>query len=343
LLKCYNGVDSDNPSIIEGQTAMMDLLSRNGVQTSRTIKCTQTGEDIAWPELTMFDKSTKRCAARLCFWVDGKSLVGRATPSILVDAGALLGKVHQIFDAQAFDHPGLHRYHQWDQTNTGDLTAFTSSVLNEQRRRLVEGVIDRFKREVLSVQDGLRRSALQADFNDANIIVMESVRCARFSNEGVGVTCVGCCLTQYLALQGALGVIDYGDIVNGWLVSDVAIAAAYASVSSYGQAHPLAAAALMVHGFAREFPLTELEKQLLPLLATCRLVTSVVIGAFSYQQQPDCAYLLLHAQPAWASLEAFTADHIQDDLRELFLLACNPSSTTDAVLEMATKAQAKLV
>lgn len=178
-MKCYNGVDSDNASIVEAQTAMMDLLARNGVQTSRTIKCLQTGEDIAWCNLRVFDKSERRCAVRLCHWVEGKPLVGNATAEVLVQAGQLLGKVHQIFDAQSFDHPGLHRYHQWDQQNTKDLLAFTSCVLDEQRREMVEGVIARFEREVLSVQGGLRTSALQADFNDANIILMQGSETVR--------------------------------------------------------------------------------------------------------------------------------------------------------------------
>lgn len=64
----------------------------------------------------------------------------------------------------------------------------------------------------------------------------------------------------HVLLSGAgatVGVIDFGDIVNGWVVSDVAIAAAYATVSSYGKEHPFAAAAAMLHGVAQEFELTE--------------------------------------------------------------------------------------
>eukprot|EP00038_Savillea_parva_P021003 m.33060 g.33060 ORF g.33060 m.33060 type:complete len:382 (-) comp4968_c0_seq1:23-1168(-) len=321
LMKCYNGVESDNPSIIEAQTAMMDLLSRNGVATSRTVKCLQTGGDTAWPTLRIFDRSSRTCAVRVCQWVEGAPLVGHATQALLVDAGRLLGKIHAIFDAHSFDHPGLHRYHQWDQQNTADLTTFTPSVLNDQRRQLVERVIARFNAEVVAVQAGLRRSALQADFNDANIVMTPP------GAEGQ---------------PGELGVIDYGDIVYGWLVSDVAIGAAYATVSSYGKTHPFVAAALLVHGFVSVFPLTELEKQLLPLLAVCRLTTSVVLGAFSYQQQPENTYLLLHAEPAWASLEALTAAHLQDDIRALFRTACDPLMTEAHIVDLALAAESKI-
>ena len=47
---------------------------------------------------------------------------------------------------------------------------------------------------------------LQADFNDANIILPGKP-------------------------GGPLGVIDFGDIVHSWVVNDIAIAAAYATVS----------------------------------------------------------------------------------------------------------------
>mmetsp|Transcript_34519 Transcript_34519/g.104126 ORF Transcript_34519/g.104126 Transcript_34519/m.104126 type:complete len:378 (-) Transcript_34519:30-1163(-) len=317
LMKCYNGVESDNPPIIDAQTAMMELLSRNDVATSRTVKCVKSGDNIAWPQLSVFDGSERRCAVRLCDWLDGQPLVGRATPALLVDAGSLLGRIHRIFDKHAFDHPGLHRYHQWDQRNTADLLAFTKCVEVEERRQLVEGVIERFKKEILGRQEGLRKSPLQADFNDANIIISNSA-------------------------EKPLGVIDYGDIVHGWLVSDVAIGAAYATVSSYGQEHPFAAPALLIHGFVQCLQLTELEKQLLPLLTTCRLTTSVVIGAFSYQQQPECKYLLLHAEPAWTSLEALTAVHLERDIVDLFQRACEPATCRDALLDMALKIENKL-
>ena len=54
--------------------------------------------------------------------------------------------------------------------------------------------------------DQLRMGPLQADFNDANIILPGKP-------------------------GGPLGVIDFGDIVHSWVVNDIAIATAYATVS----------------------------------------------------------------------------------------------------------------
>ena len=123
-----------------------------------------------------------------------------------------------------------------------------------------------------------------------------------------------------------MGVIDFGDIVTSWTVNEaraapagpaaarvgasptplqVAIGAAYATVSSYGQSDgPIEAAVALLEGVGPLLPLTPLERRLLPVLTACRLAISVTLGAYSYQQQPDCEYLLLHAKPGWTSLAA---------------------------------------
>eukprot|EP00041_Stephanoeca_diplocostata_P011594 m.191785 g.191785 ORF g.191785 m.191785 type:complete len:383 (+) comp18600_c0_seq4:375-1523(+) len=315
LLKCYNGVESDNIPILDAQTAMMNVLTQHGIVTSRTIPSMSNGKEIVKVELPVSNKSTYTCAVRLCHWVDGNTLVDRATPSNLQLAGRLLGRIQNTFTAQGFDHEGLHRYHQWDQRNTADLKPFTRYIPSDTRRALVEGIIKRFEAEVLPVQDALRRGPLQADFNDANIVLIPPVGEGR---------------------EPSVGVIDFGDIVHGWVVSDVAIAAAYATVSSYGKEHPYAAAAAMLHGVSQEFALTELERRLLPLFATCRLATSASLGAYSYHQQPENEYLLLHAEPAWTSLEALTDVRVKTGLAELFSKACTKGTSLDELVALGT-------
>ena len=151
------------------------------------------------------------------------------------------------------------------------------------------------------------------------------------------------CFHLLQAGKETLGVIDFGDIVNSWTVCDIAIGAAYATVSSYGKEHPLVAAAQMVHGFVSEFPLEPLEIQLLPLLLVCRLTTSATIGAYSYAKQPDCDYLLLHSEPAWRSLALLTAKDSQQSITELFALACDASASVEAVVTMANALESTLV
>lgn len=79
---------------------------------------------------------------------------------------------------------------------------------------------------------------------------------------------------------------------------------AYAMLSTFGkQNRSIAAAAAILRGYHSIYPLTEEERRFLPLLIACRLSCSVTLGAFSFAQNPENTYLLLHAEPAWEALE----------------------------------------
>ena len=52
---------------------------------------------------------------------------------------------------------------------------------------------------------------------------------------------------------------------------------------------------------------TEEERKHLVLLIACRLACSATLGAYSYQQAPENEYLLLHATPAWNTLQLIWA------------------------------------
>ena len=88
-----------------------------------------------------------------------------------------------------------------------------------------------------------------------------------------------------------------------WRVLDISVAMAYALLTNLGKAkRSLSAAASMLRGFNSIYPLTDLERKHLRLLVASRLACSVTLGAYSYQQNPENEYLLLHAQPAWDAL-----------------------------------------
>jgi inosine triphosphate pyrophosphatase len=113
------------------------------------------------------------------------------------------------------------------------------------------------------------------------------------------------------------------------------MAMAYAMISSYGKKHrSISAAAAMLRGFHSIYPLTKDERKHLRLLIACRLSCSVTIGAYSYQLNPQNEYLLLHAQPAWNTLELLWASHnesMADAIENIFRIACDgcPSDIAD--------------
>ena len=84
---------------------------------------------------------------------------------------------------------------------------------------------------------------------------------------------------------------------------DISVAMAYAMLTTLGKAgRSLSAMAAVLRGFNSVYPLTELERKHLRLLVACRLCQSVTLGAYSYKQNPENEYLLLHAVPGWNSL-----------------------------------------
>lgn len=92
--------------------------------------------------------------------------------------------------------------------------------------------------------------------------------------------------------------------MKSWTVLDVSVAMAYSMLTAYGKSgRSVSAAAAVLRGFHSIYPLTKEEREHLVLLISCRLACSVTLGAYSYQQNPENKYLLLHAEPAWEALE----------------------------------------
>ncbi len=107
-------------------------------------------------------------------------------------------------------------------------------IADPERRALVEKFLALYDAEVVPVMGRLRRSVIYGDANDYNVLVGEPWQVPRC----------------------AVGVIDFGDMHETFTVSEVAIAAAYAIL---GKKEPLRAAAAVVGGYHRAFPLTEVE------------------------------------------------------------------------------------
>lgn len=102
-------------------------------------------------------------------------------------------------------------------------------------------------------------------------------------------------------------------------------------LSSYGKGgRGISAAAAILRGFNSICPLTVEERKYLRLLVASRLSCSVTLGAYSYQQNPQNEYLLLHAQPAWNALDLLWGsdnDNIGKVIDDMFNQACDGCAT----------------
>lgn len=235
--------------------------------------------------------------------------VKRHSPELLTDLGRQLGRLDQAL--ADFDHPALHRDLHWDLVNAQrEIAKHKGLIADRELRILVDRLADAFEQNVVPLLDKLRRSVIQNDANDYNIIV------------GGGDD-------LYSRNQQVIGVIDFGDMVHSYTVANLAIAAAYAILD---KPDPLAAAARIVAGYHAEYPLTEVELMALFGLVQMRLCVSVCMSAYQQQQRPDDPYLAISQQPIRNTLPKLVKTHWR--LAEaIFRQACGlpPVPQTEAV------------
>eukprot|EP00571_Detonula_confervacea_P004752 CAMPEP_0172313434 /NCGR_PEP_ID=MMETSP1058-20130122/20163_1 /TAXON_ID=83371 /ORGANISM="Detonula confervacea, Strain CCMP 353" /LENGTH=646 /DNA_ID=CAMNT_0013027081 /DNA_START=23 /DNA_END=1959 /DNA_ORIENTATION=- len=285
---------SSRTSVIDLHTAIFGHLAtpKYNVTTGKTIPTKKSAssdgdESVCIRELAVVssEHSPQQLVIRLQGWVHGTPLssIKWCPIETLIDSGACLGRTCHALDELATSDPDAlqasKRYHAWDGQNLMDLKPYISHIDDIDQRKLVSNVIDGFEKAMIEGKEGekLRMGINHGDFNDANIIIDDEMKVS--------------------------GVIDFGDTVYSWRVLDVAVAMAYAMISSYGQGkRSLSAACAILRGFHHTYPLSSNERKHLRLLVACRLALSATMGNYTYKQNPENEYILFHSKPAWEAL-----------------------------------------
>jgi 4-aminobutyrate aminotransferase-like enzyme/Ser/Thr protein kinase RdoA (MazF antagonist) len=220
----------------------------------------------------------------LLSYVPGTMLVRARphSPELLQSLGGFLGEM----DAALLDfaHPATKRDLKWDSTRASWIREHLALLRDASQRALVEKFLTLYEGEVLPALPRLRRSVVYGDANDYNVLVGEALPLHR----------------------KVASVIDFGDMHESVTVSEVAIAAAYAIL---GKENPLRAAADVVAGYFRAFPLMEEELRVLYALIGARLAVSVVNSAQRAGVKPDDAYVTVSERPAWEALSRLAEIH----------------------------------
>lgn len=219
-------------------------------------------------------------------WAD----LTESKPELLADLGQRLALLDQAL--AGFSHPGLERPLLWNmELALQVLDDYKPLLASDAERSLVEHFESGFRDRVLPVQHELRRAVIHNDANRQNVIV---------DDKG----------------QQVLSIIDFGDMLNLWLVVEPAIAAAYAM---FDEPDPLRAAQSLVGGYHRALPLTETEISLVFDLICMRLCMSVCICAHQRRLEPDNDYLSIDEQQSWDlldKLQDISYSHAHDAFRE---------------------------
>ncbi len=192
----------------------------------------------------------------------------------------------------SFEHPAAHRELKWDLCNAAEtITANLELIENAAQRDLLKRLLDRYTRWTAPRLADLRRGVIYNDLNDHNVLV------SGFEETSIGPRC------------GLAGIIDVGDALEGWVVTDLAVAVSYALLN---RANHLAVLREVTGGYHSRFALQECEAEVVLELAVLRLMLSVANSAEQARDEPDNSYLQVSEAPAWDALARL--EHIHPDL-----------------------------
>ncbi|HSF19382.1 MAG TPA: aminotransferase class III-fold pyridoxal phosphate-dependent enzyme [Vicinamibacteria bacterium] len=212
---------------------------------------------------------------RLFSYLPGKPLASFKPHSVdlLRTLGRMMGRLDRALAGLAQEAPP--RKLKWDTTRAADVLRDGVSLLEtDERRGILERHLARFERHVLPRLLELPRGVIHNDGNDHNILIGRSAEIT--------------------------GLLDFGDMIKGAVVCDLAILCAYVMLD---KRDPLGAAAAVVAGYHEEHPLGDEELALVFPLSVTRLAMSVSICARQFKDEPEREYLRVSQDPAWRLLE----------------------------------------
>ena len=264
--------------LIEAQNQVLDLLSRQlrGPGISRVIA------DSAGRKRRSISCGASTYLLRLLSYVEGIPLAEyRPHSEALLEAiGGLLGRLDRAL--VDFDHPALHRSSVWDlRAAESTVQGRLEEVTEAGRRRLAESLFEKSWSRVSPNADRLPGSVIHGDANDYNLLIL-----------GDGVD-------SRQGWSDRLGLIDFGDLIHSWRISELAISCAYLLMDKADLGAALGGA---VRGYHRALPLSELEMSLLYDLIVLRLLVSVAIGSRNARLHPEDEYLQISQRSAWELL-----------------------------------------
>jgi len=204
---------------------------------------------------------------RLLDYVEGEPLTRRIYLSLVTIAtlGALGGRL--ALALSDFTHPGLSRDLQWDLRRAEPVVRhLLSAVKDADMKTRITQAMEGAMRRIEGLAPRLRWQAIHHDVTDDNVVSLPD-RNGRL-------------------IPG--GVIDFGDIMTGWLVADLAVTCA--SLLHHADGDPFVILPA-VKAFHTTFPLNDAELQALWPLIVARAAVLVASSEQQLALDPDNAYV----------------------------------------------------
>lgn len=255
-----------------------------------SVRLSNTGQDL----LEIPDSTGALRFVRMFSWVDGKVFAETSPhrPGLLFQFGERCGQLSK--GLQGFFHPEADRFIKWDPKRWEWIQPHLSQFPGK-RRELAEYFFGMSSVRIHQVASVLRTGVNYNDANDYNFLV-----------------------TGEAEQPVVSGVIDFGDLVQTWTVSELAIGLAYAVMH---KPDPADAALPVIRGYHSRFPLTPEEVFALYPLMVARLLISVTCSEINRAEHPENTYLQVSDAPAWEVLERLRS-RSPEMMHYLFREAC---------------------
>lgn len=262
VLKIMNSMDTQNPSVVEAQNEIMNFLG------TRSITCPKPIRNVYGHLHSIESIGGKQHAVRLLQYVPGELLQGvPKSQQLYYQVGEFVANLDNKLEN--FNHSGLvAREHMWMLTKVPELEKFKYVIKDAEKLELAEEVIEEFKYAVVPRLDELEKGVIHGDVNEMNVLV--------------GLK-EGGSKSDYRVY----GIIDFGDIQYSYYVFELAITMTYMMLV----AGDPRVGGYVLAGYTVNRRLPDDEYRLLKTLISSRLIQSLILGAYTIEQDPNNTYV----------------------------------------------------
>ncbi|MFJ2287924.1 aminotransferase [Pseudomonas iridis] len=263
---------------LQAQHAGLKYLAENSdVHVPRVIAA-NSGED-----LLSLEVDGEAVHVRLLDYIEGQPLthLDHLGHAVVAGFGRLCGEMDLAL--AGFDHAGLERTLQWDARHASALIAHLLPVIkDEQQRTLIADVARQAERRLQPLLEKLPVQAIHMDITDDNVVWQRDAQ-------------------RHWQLQG---VIDFGDLVRTWRITDLSVTCAALLHHAGGDPFVILPAVQAYHAVN---PLQHEELQALWPLIVARAAVLVLSGEQQVSIDPDNTYSRDNLSHEWEIFRVATS------------------------------------
>ena len=218
---------------------------------------------------------------RLVSYIEGETLSGviHKDTRLLRSLGKSVASLHQVLSEFDNEVPKRDAF-PWDLTNAYEVISTNLDYTEESpERHLLEKLCETLRDDIQPKLHGLPCSLLHNDANDHNVLVGPAATDGR----------------------QVVGILDFGDMIYGPCIYDLAVSAAYAQMDTND---PLSSIMNLVQAYNEIQQLNQEELEVLFTLIRARLAVSVSLSAAHLHDGNADPYLIVSQNSAWKSLQA---------------------------------------